>query len=70
MFYRVGKAIKRWPTDVWQNLKRGCVVKIGGESSDQILTFRNLGGAETFMSSEWESGPDITTAIGGFFVFL
>ena len=57
------KATERWPTDTWQNIKRPRAVKIGGESSDQILTVRNLGGAETFMSSEWESAPDITTAI-------
>jgi hypothetical protein len=46
------KATERWPTDVWQNLKRPCAVRIGGGSSDQILTVRNLGGAETFMSPQ------------------
>jgi hypothetical protein len=41
------KATERWPTDVWQILKRPRAAKIGGESSDRILTARNLGVAKT-----------------------
>ena len=61
------KATERWPTDTWQNLKSPRAVEIGGESSDQILTVRNLGGAETLCRRSEKAAPILPQPGGGFF---
>src|SRR5215510_6098155 len=42
-------------------------LKIGGESSDQILTVRNLGGAETLCRRSEKAAQILPQSGGGFF---